>query len=236
MRLQQSRHRVVGGVAPLIDPKRSPPWLKAYLKAKGCDLPFYDYLDSYEEEFQRIVALAKAEFPSLVHVRVINRDDGRCHWSAAERDGLTEIVFDGDEPDEALGFVSGRTECFADDQGVLRTLVWIVPSSNLSVQPNEAKYLFSIAPLLHEIGHVRDIERGIHFNIAAKTMSPVGADVSAHLFALETMAHRGLRQPYEIHLHGLNHAAAKDGNLAEVARRVLHRLPKRRLINWSDFL
>ena len=47
------------------------------------------------------------------------------------------------------------------------------------MQPNEAKYLFSIGPLLHEIGHVRDIERGIHFNIAAKTMSPIDADVSA---------------------------------------------------------
>lgn len=236
MRLQQSRHRVVGGVAPVNDPKRSAPLLKAYLKAKGCDLPFYDYLDSYEEEFQRIVALAKAECPSLVHVRVTNRDDGGCDWSAAESDGLTEIVFDGDEPDEALGFVCGRTGCFADDRGVLRTFVRIAIPANLSVQPNEAKHLFSIAPLLHEIGHVRDIERGIHFNIAAKTMSPVDADVSAHLFALETLADRGLRQPHDIHLHALNHAAAKDGKLAEVARRVLHRLPKRRLINWSDFL
>src|SRR4051794_26218781 len=135
MRLQPSRHRVVGGVAPVTDPRRSAPLLKSYLKAKGCDLPFYDYLDSYEEEFQRLVVLAKAEYPSLVRVRLVNGDDGRCGWSVAERDGLTEIVFDGDEPDEALGFVSGQTGCFADDQGVLRTLVRIAIPANLSVQP-----------------------------------------------------------------------------------------------------
>src|SRR5436190_5230720 len=123
MRLQQSRHRFGSGVASVVDPKRSAPLLKAHLKAKGCDLPFYDYLDSYEEEFHRLVALAKAEYPSLIQVRVVNQDDGLWLWSQAERDGLTEIVFDGDEPSEAPGFVSGRTGFFADDQGMLRTLV-----------------------------------------------------------------------------------------------------------------
>src|SRR5262249_47608528 len=99
MRLQQSRHRAVGGIAPIADAKRNAPLIKSHLKARGCDLPFYDYLDSYEEEFQRIVARAEAEYPSLIDVRVVEHDDGRCGWSEAERDGLTEIVFDGDEPD-----------------------------------------------------------------------------------------------------------------------------------------
>ena len=32
------------------------PYVKRYLQSKGCDLPFYDYLDSYEEAFHRIAA------------------------------------------------------------------------------------------------------------------------------------------------------------------------------------
>lgn len=234
MRLQQSRHGVVG-TAQLANPSRNASMLKAILRAKGCDLPFYDHLDSYEQEFQRIVAKAKGECRSLVNVRVVD-DFGYCGDPELERNGLTEIVFDGDRADNGTGFVNGRTECFADDRGALRTFVQIAMAAALSVQPNEAKYLFAISALLHEIGHVCDIENGIHFNVAAKTMASVEADVSAQLFVFEKLGERGLRQPYEIHLRTLSQEALKEGKSAEVARQVLRRLPKRRLVNWSDFL
>ena len=39
--------------------------VKAHVRAQGCNLPFFDFLDSYEEEFRRVVAWAKNTFPSL---------------------------------------------------------------------------------------------------------------------------------------------------------------------------
>ena len=46
------------------------PQLKPFLRSKGCDLPFYDFLDSYSDEFQRIVTEAKGNHPSLLDVLV----------------------------------------------------------------------------------------------------------------------------------------------------------------------
>jgi len=49
--------------------------LKPSLRKVGCDLPFYDYLDSYTEEFERVVAAGRSAFPSLMGVHEVDDDD-----------------------------------------------------------------------------------------------------------------------------------------------------------------
>jgi hypothetical protein len=44
--------------AQIDDMRRNAPEVKRALRRVGCDLPFYDYLDSYSEEFARIMAWA----------------------------------------------------------------------------------------------------------------------------------------------------------------------------------
>jgi hypothetical protein len=39
--------------------------MKAALQAKGCILPYYEYVDSAEEEFKRLVVWGKSAFRSL---------------------------------------------------------------------------------------------------------------------------------------------------------------------------
>ena len=54
------------------DLRAKAPYIKMILRGRGCVLPFYDYLDSYPDEFQRIATAAKNEHPSLIGIHEVD--------------------------------------------------------------------------------------------------------------------------------------------------------------------
>jgi hypothetical protein len=112
------------------------PQMKAALRAKGCVLPFYDFLDSYEVEFKKLVAWAKAEFRSLHDVYEVSHADldNDSNWT---RLGLPkhwqQVRFDCDG-DLAASYTKrdsnanmrGSTVAFRDDTNNLHTIVEVL--------------------------------------------------------------------------------------------------------------
>src|SRR5689334_4590427 len=69
--------------------------LKPWLRSKGYDLPFYDGLDSYAEEFRRIAAEARADHTSLLGVEEVEDADYFAKGAAAPgRPELTQVFFE----------------------------------------------------------------------------------------------------------------------------------------------
>lgn len=60
--------------------RKNGPAMKVALRAKGCVLPLYDFLDSYEDEFKKIVTWAKTEFRSLDDVFERSPDEMDNDW------------------------------------------------------------------------------------------------------------------------------------------------------------
>lgn len=108
------------------------PFFKIVLRKRGCSLPFYDLLDSYPAEFDRIVTWAKKEYPSLLDVYEV--EDGVFlkpdrYWNRFGCENLTQICF-GDDHSQYYertleGNLAGTTSAFNDEDGALRTVVLI---------------------------------------------------------------------------------------------------------------
>lgn len=218
------------------------PQLKPFLRSNGCDLPFYDFLDSYADEFERIIVEAKGQYPTLVNVHEV--DDGvyrKTDWSDLGYVGYQQIIFSTDDALDDYGThnakanLCGRTSAFTCPDQKLRTVV-VIRRTVTDFEHRELKYVTKIAALLHEIGHVHDIENAINFDVRAKTTNIFEAEAFAHLFALERLAERQLVQSYNLLANALRGAINDKGYLGEVARRVVQRMPEHKLIVWSDCL
>lgn len=148
------------------DSQRKGSDIKRSLRARGCMLPFYDFLDSYSDEFQRIVAAAKAQYPSLLGVHEV--DDAtfyNSHESGSELGyaNLQHVSFDTDEdvPDygaeDLTANMCGSMSAFYDADKKIRSVILIHQSVKTSLQHRDLKYVLKVASLVHEIGHVRDL-------------------------------------------------------------------------------
>ena len=221
------------------------PYMKALLRGRGCVLPFYDYLDSYADEFHRIADAAKAEHPSLLGVHEVDDiifAENEKNWSRLGYGDLQQIFFNlvDDVPDygtESLDAnLRGSMSAFLDKDGNLRSVILISQSVKATVQHRDLKYALKIAALLHEIGHVQDLEQGCNFNVPAKRLRVIEAEVVAHLFALEQMAKRYLVKSFQMLADGLRDAIPKGGYVSNVAERVLERLPSYQMVDWQTFI
>jgi hypothetical protein len=230
--------------ATLEDFHRKGPYYVQLLRRRGCTWPFFDYLQSYEEEFWKIAAEAKAHHASLVGVYEV---DGPADFenSNLERFGCsqtwTHLVFDCDDP-LAEGY--GKTQAanvracvsqFLTDEGELRTLIRIQKAVK-GFPHSEPRYAVKIAALLHEIGHVEDLEKGINFDIANRTFNIIDGEVFANLFAIRECLRRYYRIPLENWLDALKKAALGCDYLGEVARRTLLAHDGTVVPNWQDLL
>lgn len=218
------------------------PKLKRFLRTKGCNLPFYDFLDSYTAEFERIVVEAKNSYPSLVGVHDVENSVYRnTDWSALGYGDYQQIFFYTDDEiadygtHDAKANLCGHTSAFLDREQNLRTVI-IIRKTVKDFEHRELKYVIKIAALLHEVGHVHDIEHGVNFDVQAKTTNIIEAEAFANLFALDRLAERQLVQSYNLLANALRDATEADGYLGEVARRVVQRLPQHKLVVWNDSL
>jgi hypothetical protein len=218
------------------------PYLKAVLKGRGCILPFYDFLDSYADEFQRIGASAMKSHWSLLGIHEVEHElfaASDQNWPRLGYADLDQIVFD--LGDAAPGYgekgidatLAGSMTAFFDANRTVRSVILIRQTVKTRAQHREMKYAFKIASLLHEIGHVHDLEQGLNFDVNSKRLDVIEAEVFANLFALQQMAKRSLFQSYFLLESALRDAIPIGGYIAEVAKRVFERLPRYELTDWQ---
>lgn len=221
------------------------PYIKMILRGRGCVLPFYDYLDSYADEFQRIADEAKAEHPSLIGIHEVDDPtfaENEKNWPKLGYGDLEQIFFTIEEavPDYGAGSLDanlcGSTSAFLDSDQNVRSVILIRQTVRGSIQHRELKYALKLASLLHEIGHVQDLERGLNFDPATRRLRVIEAEVFAHLYALEQMAKRNLLQSFNMLANGLRDAIPKGGYISDVAQKVLERLPMYELKDWQPLL
>ena len=224
--------------------------LKEFLHAEGCRLPFYDWIDSYVAEFQRIAEQAKVDFPSLLGVHEVDDDlfyaSNEEQWKTLGYDHLEQVFFELGEDCEDYGkrhkqksnetTLEGSATAFVTTDGELRTTILIRQSLKSNFEHRELKYAVKIASLCHEIGHVKDFERGVNFDFENRTADAIEAEVFAHLSAFEQMAHASYRMSYVTLYDSLEGAIADPGYLGKVVNKVFERLPERNLKDWQGHL
>lgn len=220
------------------------PGIKAVLRENGCDLPFYEFLDSYADEFHRIVREAKSKYPTLIDVHEV--DDSvydTPEWSAhLGYAALTKILFDIEEritdygEHEGVANICGITSAFLDSQGGLRTVVMIRNCPKGGDRHREVRYALKVVALAHEIGHVHDIEHGTNFDVSARRSNIIEAEIFAHLHSFDVLAKRQMVHSYEMLHEALVKARTGQGYFGEVARGVIERLPKHPLVRWNDVM
>lgn len=226
--------------------RRKAPYMKAILRSRGCVLPFYDFLDSYEAEFNKLVAEFQMNHPSLFGILEVdgNELDTR-DW---ERYGISsewKQVFYTCEDDSTDTYgqgdksanVNGHTITFKNPEGEIRTLVRLQRQMKMRFQHKEFKYVFKIAALLHEIGHVIDIEQRINFDPITETARIIDAEVFANRYAFTECKKRGYRQSLSNFRASLESYIGGSDYRAEVAQKALDGSPDESdMVDWGDVI
>ena len=221
------------------------PKLEPVLRQVGCDIPFFDYLDSYAEELAEQCRWQLQQFPSLLGIHEV--DDGEFQESNSGqvwRSAYRQVFFNIDERFSRYGTNSnsnanmcGSATFFLDDDGKLRSLVQIPRSPKCSFQHKEFKYAFKVGSLLHEIGHIQDAEQRINIDAAAGRFELVQAEAYANCYALERLADRCLAKTYSMLYEGIQAFASSGGYEGEIGRLVLDRHQHRKIrigrITWT---
>lgn len=222
------------------------PYIKSILRNRGCDLPFYDYLDSYREEFERTARQAISEHDSLMGVYEVDDavySNPERDWGQFGHGELEQIYFDIGEEfadyGKSLGKQANLCGCmsvFLDSEGEVKTLILIrrsVPGTSVS---SDQKYAFKIAALLHEIGHVTDVENAINFEIDCRRFDVVEAEVYANLYCLDRLAERSLVVSYSMLHDALQDAANRSGYMASIGAEVIRRVRDYSFTDWNVFM
>jgi hypothetical protein len=224
---------------------RKAPQMKAALRAKGCVLPFYDTLDSYEAEFKKLVVWAKGSFRSLHEVFEVSPTDldDEGDWG---RLGLpadwTQIRFDFDH-ELASSYIARDTEAnlrgvttgFHDTTGGFHTIIQVIKNPACRWEHKEYRYILKLPVLLHEIGHVKDYENKVNFDRDTKRADLIEGEVFAHIFALDECFRRAYYMSGSMYLDSLTTYKDATDYRGEVTRRVLARFQKPVYRQWMDY-
>ena len=164
------------------------------------------------------------------------------NWKDLGYGDWSQLFFNTDEEINDYGLkdpsanLCGSVTTFRDADQQVHTVILIRKSFKASFVHGELKYSVKIPALLHEIGHVHDIENGINFDLRNKTLKVIDAEVFANLYALDKLAQRQLRQSYLMLANALREAAGQDGYLGDVGKQVIDSLPDHKLIDWQQTL
>jgi hypothetical protein len=220
------------------------PFVKKHLKNKGLRWSFYEFLDSAKDEFDKICQEAKDAHPTLWGVFEVDPDElDKRDWSkydipnnwtlieyTREANPLLETY--GEDSDQDL---RGNTVAFKDPEGKPHTLIRISKVVG-GVRHKEYKYLFKIPVLLHEIGHVQDVEQKVNFDIEKKTCSIIEAEVYANLYAFDQCVQRNYPMSYDDWVEKWEACKECGDYRGEVARQTLDRLPAEQPIRWQNLI
>ncbi|MCR9116608.1 MAG: hypothetical protein NXI22_06625 [bacterium] len=188
-----------------------------------------------------LAASAVAEHPTLLGVHEIEGGDKEeKFWEPLGYRDLTQIFYTIDDELTDYGKMSGKKQAtldggmtsFWDADKQLRSIITIKKNIKASVHTDEMKYAIKIASLLHEIGHVKDLEEGINLNVADEQMDVIEAEVYANLYAIDELAKRDFFHGFGLLLSGLRDSIPQGGYIAKVATQVIERLPEYELVDW----
>jgi hypothetical protein len=221
------------------------PQVKAIAWSRGFTFPFFDALDSYEAEFHKVVEEAKTTFPSLVGVFEVESEDGAL--AERERYGIgpdwEHIHYTCTDPNagtyndpDLTGNINGNTTAFKEPGGRVRTLVLIRRAVAGVMRHRDAKYVFKLIAVFHELGHVDDIEKQVNFHFDDGTADIIEAEVYAHQFALDRCNRRGLFTSADTLEDALKKYLGGADYRAEVARLVLARYQRPERKGWGEYL
>lgn len=221
------------------------PQVKAIARSRGFALPFFDALDSYEAEFNKVVEEAQATFPSIIGVFEVDSEDAALRerekygvgsdWEHIRYTCSDPTAGTYNDPD-LTGNINGNTTAFREPGGRVRTLVMIRRAVAGVMRHRDAKYAFKLIALFHELGHVDDIEKQTNFHFNGGTADIIEAEVYAHLYALERCNRRGLFMSADTLEDALKKYPGGADYRAEVARRVLARYQRPERKGWGEYL
>jgi len=231
--------------AEVLSFRRKAPYMKMILRSRGCDLPFYDFLDPYETEFAKLVDEFSALLPTLIGVYEVAQDEldstdwgrfgGASDWQQVFYRSDDETGTYGKEDKKAN--VRGRAVTLRDAGGGIHTLVRIYRNVKCRSRHKDLKYVLKIPALLHELGHVIDIEKRINFDPDQESCRVVDAEVFANRYALEQCVERGYRQSLVTWLDSWREYLGAKDYRGEVARRTLDGAPSESdVVDWNTLL
>ena len=216
--------------------------LKPFLRDAGCDLRFYDFLDGFKDEFDRISETAIKERPSLLAIHEVSAAMlDETDWQQLGYGHFEQLDLQIDEKHTDYGLlgthanIRGCASFFRGESGKLKSVVLVQKKAKASQLGSDLQYATKIAALAHEIGHVVDAERNgvIHFD---GMVDIIEAEIFANVYALEFMAPRGLRRSYLMLYEALEELQGSDGYLGEVANGVIDRHAKVEIPDWCEYL
>lgn len=225
--------------------RKMAPLLKAALRAKGCDLQFFELLDPYEAEFAKVVAWGKQEFPALYAVYEVDRKrlDDENGW---RRLGLPTdwqritLIIDDDvgktytAPDDAAN-LRGSTTVLQDRAGTIHYVIEVIKNPEFVLLHRDYRYGLKLSILLHELGHVKDYVNRVNLNLDTRSGDIIEAEVYANQFAIEECYRRGYFAVGDTLLASLGKYRDDDGYRGEVARRLFDRFQKPNFRPWTDY-
>lgn len=225
---------------------RKAPYMRMILRSRGCRLPFFDFLDSYEIEFAKLVDEYLVSRPTLIGIYEVAagelestewaRFGGAADWQQVfykYTDDATQTYGRGDRHVN----VEGSTVTLRDVTGGIHTLVRIRRDVRCQFRHKELKYAVKIPVLLHEIGHVIDVEEHVNFDPTEESCRIIDAEVFANRYALEQCVRRGYRQSFLTWVSSWRGYADAEDYRGEVARRTLDGAPSERDIeDWNSLL
>jgi hypothetical protein len=129
--------------------------------------------------------------------------------------------------------VFGVVHTFRTPANELRLLVLMKKTVPTNVVFSELKYGAKLGILLHEIGHVKDIIQGNHFNHETGVADPINAEVSANCYALEQCRKYGYQMSCDNFVTALR--SDKRGFRGEVAKKTFETCDLTRPQSWHDF-
>jgi hypothetical protein len=229
--------------ATVLDFRKKAPLLKPYLPKVGCDLPFYDFLDSYEEEFAKTVTAAMKNLPTLLGVHEVELSEFEStDWSLFGCDPKQQIVFSVDDQFASYGKgnpkanVRGSAAYFLDGTSDFRSVVLIPRNPKCTVEYKDLKYAIKIATLMHELGHIHDAEHRTNIDPIASRFDIIEAEAYANCAALDGLAERCMSNTYDSFYEAMEGLAASGGYEAEVGRLVLERHSRCQIPKWQDYM
>ena len=199
--------------------------IKAYLQKYGHEWRFYDSLDSYAKEYESLKTWAFDAATSLAAIHecsvhefygpeeALHKKAGADRWELLYFTPVDVGEEYGTGTKPKPGVTAARTAAFRDEHGELKTVIFIVHKA-AGATSAEISAGLKIPPLLHEVGHALDWERGL--NLHEGEVRIVNAEIEAHRFSLEECLKRQYYIPLECYVNGLAKMAENGSYEADV--------------------
>jgi hypothetical protein len=226
---------------------RTAPYKKALVRHRGCDLGFYDYLDSFEKEFELLVTEAKKTYPCLMGIHEVDDELWSNHsWDKLGYGDYEQVIFEDPNLPGEYGKrskhlnpksleMAGFASAFIDREGTVRAAISMKRKPHCQQEHKEFLYVAKIMTLCHELGHVHDYFHGINFDIPNKKANIIEAEVFANIYGLDKLAARGHRMGYDMLFEALQTAAQFDDYMGTVGKLVMERTLNKTPANWLTF-